>query len=82
MATIATESAFIEMVKERENATNAKKARREATQKARARKKALNDLKAMVNNVREDSSFDLGQIQAELWQLGVDPALTTKPTEQ
>src|SRR5258706_1224104 len=82
MATIATESAFIEMVKERENATNAKKARREATQKARARKKALNDLKAMVNNVREDSSFDLGQIQAELQQLGVDPALTTKPAEQ
>lgn len=86
MATIATESAFIEMVKERENAANAKRARREATQKATARKKTLKDLKAALHNAQEDlsgdNSFDLRQIQAELQELGVDTALATKPTEQ
>ena len=56
-----------------------------ATQKATARKKTLRDLKAALDNVGEDqggSSFELGQIQVELQQLGVDPALATKPTEQ
>ena len=85
MATIATESAFIEMVKERENAANAKRARREATQKATARRKTLKELKAALHDVGEDtgdSSFNLRQIQAELQELGVDPALATKPTKQ
>ena len=85
MVTIATESAFIDMVKEWENAANAKKARREATQKARVRKTILRDLKAMLDSVGEDhsgSSFDVGQLQAELQQLGVDLALATKPTKQ
>jgi len=66
------------MVKEREKATNAKKVRREATQKAHARKKTLRELRAAIDN----RSSDLGQIQAELQELGVNPALATKPTEQ
>lgn len=86
MATIATEPAFIEMVKERENTANAKRARREATQKATARKKTLKDLKATLHNAQEDlsgdNSFDLHQIQVDLQELGVDSALATKPTEQ
>jgi len=39
----------------------------------------------VLDNVGEDqggSSFDLGQIQAELQQLGVGPALATKPIKQ
>jgi hypothetical protein len=83
MATIATELDFIKIVKERENAANAKKARREALQKASARRKTLRELRAaVIDDERDNGSFDLGQIQVELRELGVNLALASKPTEQ
>ena len=86
LATIATEPVFIEVVKGIEKATKARKAKKEANQEAHTRRKALRALKTALDNSEEDGDgggVDLGQIHAELQQLGIAPALwPTKPTKQ
>ncbi len=53
MATIVTEPAFVEMVKEIKQAAKEKKAKKEATQIACTRKKALRDLRTAWYNDEE-----------------------------